>query len=130
MVCTQGELRPICVLEYRSLTNDPKGGLNNYVRLFEGSWKIADSEFALDQGIVTKYTLKTHKQTDVWVRSLDCVHYGIHVLMAHDQGALLVFEGDQIEPAYTAFAEWLSVGHDRKGSQLGAIAYSNGTVSS
>ena len=83
--------------------------------------------FALDQGIVTKYTLKTHEQTDVWVRY---VHYGIHVLMAHVQGALLAFEGGQIEPAYTAFAEWLSVDHDRKGSQLGAIAYSNGTVSS
>ena len=50
--------------------------------------------------------------------------------MAHAQAALLAFEGDHIEPAYTAFAEWLSVGHDRKGSQLGAIAYSNGTVSS
>ena len=79
---------------------------------------------------MTKYTLKTHKQTDVWVRSFNCAHYGIHVLKAHAQAALLAFEGDQIEPAYTAFAEWLSVGHDRKGSQLGAIAYSNGTVSS
>ncbi|KAF8260159.1 FAD-binding domain-containing protein [Lactarius quietus] len=67
-----------------------RGGSNNY-------------------GIVTKYTLKTHKQTDVW-------------------GALLAFEGDQIEPAYTAFTKWLSVDHDRKATQLGAIAYSNGTV--
>ncbi|KAI9439635.1 FAD dependent oxidoreductase [Lactarius indigo] len=67
-----------------------RGGLNNY-------------------GIVTKYTLKTHKQTDVW-------------------GALLVFQGDQIKPAYTAFAEWLSVDHDRKGAQLGAVAYSDGAI--
>ena len=46
------------------------------------------------------------------------------------QAALLAFGGDQIEPAYTAFAKWLSVDHDRKGTQLGAIAYSNGAVSS
>ena len=49
--------------------------------------------------------------------------------MVHTQAALLAFGGDQIEPAYTAFAKWLSVDHDRKGTQLGAIAYSNGTVS-
>ena len=49
--------------------------------------------------------------------------------MVHTQAALLAFGGDQIEPAYTAFAKWLSVNHDRKGTQLGAIAYSNGTVS-
>jgi len=67
-----------------------RGGMNNY-------------------GIVTKYTLKTHKQTDVW-------------------GAVLVFKGDQIEPAYTAFAKWLLVEHDRKGTQMGAIAYSGGKV--
>jgi hypothetical protein len=46
----------------------------------------------------------------------------------HAQGALLAFEGEQIEPAYTAFAEWLSGDHDRKGAQLGAVTYSNGTV--
>ena len=34
-----------------------------------------------------------------------------------------------MEPAYTTFATWLSIEHDRKGTQLGAIAYSNGTVS-
>ncbi|KAH9038637.1 FAD-binding domain-containing protein [Lactarius deliciosus] len=67
-----------------------RGGLNNY-------------------GIVTKYTLKTHEQTNVW-------------------GAVLDFKGDQIEPAYTAFANWLSVDHDHKGAQMGAITYSKGTV--
>jgi len=67
-----------------------RGGLNNY-------------------GIVTKYTLKTHKQTNVW-------------------GALLAFEGDQIEPAYTAFSKWHSVEHDRKATQMGSITYLNGTV--
>ena len=49
--------------------------------------------------------------------------------MVHAQGALLAFEGDQIEPAYTAFSKWLSVDHDRKGAQMGSITYSNGTVS-
>jgi hypothetical protein len=44
--------------------------------------------------------------------------------MVHSQGALLAYEGDQIEPACTTLAKWLSVDHDRKGSQLGAIAYS------
>ncbi len=47
----------------------------------------------------------------------------------HVQGAVLDFEGDQIEPAYTAFAKWLSIDHDRKGAQMGAITYSNGAVS-
>jgi hypothetical protein len=50
--------------------------------------------------------------------------------MVHAQGALLAFEGDQIEPAYTAFSKWLSVDHDRKGAQTGSITYSNGAVSS
>ncbi|KAI0251538.1 FAD-binding domain-containing protein [Lactifluus subvellereus] len=67
-----------------------KGGLNNY-------------------GIVTKFTLKTHKQTDVW-------------------GTVLSFAGNQIEPAYTAFADFLSREHDHKGAQLGQISYDNGTV--
>ena len=49
--------------------------------------------------------------------------------MAHTQSAALVFTGDQIELAYTALANWISVDHDRKGAQLGNIAYTNGTVS-
>jgi hypothetical protein len=48
--------------------------------------------------------------------------------MVHAQGAFLVFEGDQIEPAYTAFSKWLSDEHDRKGAQMGVITYSNGKV--
>ena len=48
--------------------------------------------------------------------------------MVYSQGALLSYEGDQIEPAYTAFSNWLSVDHDPKGAQLGGAAYSNGTV--
>jgi hypothetical protein len=67
-----------------------RGGFNNY-------------------GIVTRFTLKTYKQDDVW-------------------SALLTFEGDQIEPAYTAFSTWTSVEHDRKGVQLAAIAYIDGTI--
>jgi hypothetical protein len=50
--------------------------------------------------------------------------------MAHVQGATLVFEGEQIEPAYAAFSQWLSVDHDRKGGQFGHIIYGNGRVSS
>ena len=50
--------------------------------------------------------------------------------MMYIQGALLAFEGDQIQPAYTAFSKWLSVDHDRKGTQMGSISYSNGAVSS
>ncbi|KAI0293619.1 FAD-binding domain-containing protein [Multifurca ochricompacta] len=68
-----------------------KGGLNNY-------------------GIVTKYTLKTHNQTDVW-------------------GVAMGFSGDQVEPAYTALANFLSKPKDHKGAQLGTIAYNNGTIS-
>ena len=48
--------------------------------------------------------------------------------MVHGQGAFLVFEEDQIQPASTAFAKWLSVEHDRRGAQLGVITYSEGKV--
>ncbi|KAI9450104.1 hypothetical protein BJY52DRAFT_1419706 [Lactarius psammicola] len=61
-----------------------------------------------------RFALRMHKQTDVWV--------------LHAQGAVLVFEGDQIESAYTAFAKWLSVYHDSKSAPMGAITYSNGKV--
>ncbi|KAF8260165.1 FAD-binding domain-containing protein [Lactarius quietus] len=67
-----------------------RGGLNNF-------------------GIVTKFTLKTYNQTDIWA-------------------ALLAFEGDQIEPAYEALSKWTSVEHDRKGVQLDAINYEDGKV--
>ncbi|KAH8980666.1 FAD-binding domain-containing protein [Lactarius akahatsu] len=80
----------------------PNGHVRKVTEEDEDLW------FAL-RGIVTKYTLKTHKQTDVW-------------------GAVLDFKGDQIEPAYTAFARWLFVDHDHKGAQMGAITYSKGTV--
>ena len=53
-----------------------------------------------------------------------------HILMAYAQGALLEFEGGQIERSYTAFSKWLSVDHDRKATQMGSITYSNGAVSS
>ena len=48
--------------------------------------------------------------------------------MMNAQGAFLAFERDQMEPAYTAFSNWLSVEHDRKASQLGFADYTNGTV--
>jgi hypothetical protein len=52
-----------------------------------------------------------------------------HILMAHVQGATLTFEGDQIEPAYTTFSQWLSVDHDRKSGQTAQLIYNNGMVS-
>jgi len=67
-----------------------RGGLNNF-------------------GIVTKFTLKTYEQTDIWT-------------------AILTFEGDQIDPAYEALSKWTSVEHDRKGVQLGFINYEDGKV--
>jgi len=68
-----------------------RGGLNNY-------------------GIVTKFTLKTYKQTDVWA-------------------ALVAYEGDQIEPAIITSSKFFSVEHDRRGVQIGGINYSNRTIS-
>ncbi|KAI9456081.1 FAD-binding domain-containing protein [Russula earlei] len=67
-----------------------KGGFNNY-------------------GIVTKFTLKSHTQTDVW-------------------GALLSFGGDLADPAQTAFANYIAQQHDPRAAQLGSFVYSNGSV--
>ncbi|KAI0301459.1 FAD dependent oxidoreductase [Russula brevipes] len=67
-----------------------KGGLNNY-------------------GIVTKFTLKSYPQSDVW-------------------GALLSFTGDQVDPAQVPFAKFLARQHDRRAAQLGSFVYSNGSV--
>lgn len=44
------------------------------------------------------------------------------------QAAVVGFIGDQIRPAYTAFADFLAEEHDRTASQLGQIFYDNGTV--
>jgi len=86
----------------------PNGHVKNVTEKDEDLW------FALrgglnNFGIVTKFTLKTYNQTDVWA-------------------ALLAFEGDQIEPAYEALSEWTSVEHDRKGMQIGIINYDGGEV--
>lgn len=67
-----------------------KGGSNNY-------------------GIVTKFTVKLHKQTDVWVASLN-------------------FAGDLIEGAQAAFVRFLSREHDHSAAQLGEFTYSNGIL--
>lgn len=65
-----------------------RGGLNNY-------------------GIVTKFTLKSHKQSDIWA-------------------ALINFAGDQVDGAQKAFSKFLSESHDHKASQLGIFIYTNG----
>jgi len=67
-----------------------KGGFNNY-------------------GVVTKFTLKTHEQTDVW-------------------GATLTFTGSQIKDAMKAFAKFVSREHDHKAAQLGQFIYTNGSL--
>jgi len=60
-------------------------------------------------GIVTKFTLKSHPQTEVW-------------------GALLTFAEDLAEPAQAAFAGFLAQQHDHKAAQLGSFVYSGGSV--
>ncbi|KAI9451166.1 FAD-binding domain-containing protein [Lactarius psammicola] len=67
-----------------------KGGFNNY-------------------GIVTKFTLKLHKQTDVWAASLN-------------------FAGDLTEVAQAAFVRFLNREHDHRAAQLGELTYSNGVL--
>ncbi|KAI9438134.1 FAD-binding domain-containing protein [Lactarius indigo] len=67
-----------------------RGGLNNY-------------------GIVTKFTLKSHKQPDIWA-------------------ALINFVGDQVDGAQKAFSKFLSEPHDHKAAQLGEFVYANGTL--
>ncbi|KAI9438126.1 FAD-binding domain-containing protein [Lactarius indigo] len=67
-----------------------RGGLNNF-------------------GVVTKFTLKSHKQPDIWA-------------------ALINFVGDQVDGAQKAFYEFLSEPHDHKAVQLGEFVYANGTL--
>ncbi|KAN0139139.1 FAD-binding domain containing protein [Lactarius tabidus] len=86
----------------------PNGTVKNVTEKDEDLWFALRGGFN-NYGIVTKFTLKTHKQTDVWC-------------------ALLAFEGDQIEPAYTALSKWTTVEHDRKGVQIGSITYRNGKI--
>jgi hypothetical protein len=52
----------------------------------------------------------------------------LYLPIVDTQGAVLSFAGDQIKPAYTAFADFLAREHDHKGAQSGAITYNNGTV--
>ncbi|KAN0139380.1 hypothetical protein V8E53_002881 [Lactarius tabidus] len=86
------------------------------------SWKINQYCLTIDtvtgfEAVLPNGSVKvaTEKDEDLWFAL---------------RGVLIAYEGDQIEPAYTALAKWLFVDHDRKGSQLGIImiAYSNGTV--
>ena len=51
-----------------------------------------------------------------------------HIPIVNTQGAVLGFARDQIEPAYTAFTDFLAREHDHKSAQLDQIFYSNGTV--
>lgn len=80
---------------------------------------------------MTKFTLKTHEQTDVWVSPptlslLGKMGFSWEML----QGATLTFTGNQIKEAMTAFAEFVSREHDHKAAQLGQFVYTNGSVSS
>jgi hypothetical protein len=67
-----------------------RGGLNNY-------------------GIVTKFTLRSHEQPDIWAAQMN-------------------FAGDQIDGAQKAFSVFLSEPHDRKAAQLGEFFYVGGTL--
>ncbi|KAI0301457.1 hypothetical protein BC826DRAFT_567845 [Russula brevipes] len=72
-----------------------KGGLNNY-------------------GIVTRFTLRFHRQSDIWILPV--------------QATLLVFAEDQIKNAHVAFAKFLTGKHDNKGAQIGQHTYANGAL--
>ncbi|KAI9449075.1 hypothetical protein BJY52DRAFT_1227991 [Lactarius psammicola] len=85
---------------------------------------ITAFELVLPNGHVKKVT---EEDQDLWfaLRAHGDLNGRIEQSL-HAQGAVLVFERDQIESAYTAFAKWLSVYHDRRGALMGAITYSNG----
>ena len=80
----------------------------------------------IEKGIVTKFTLKLHPQTDVWVCLMFLLGGFISTWMR--QGAMLTFAGDLVEPAQTAFAGFLAQQHDHKAAQLGSFLYSGGSV--
>lgn len=86
----------------------PNGTLKGVTEKGENLWFALRGGFN-NYGIVTRFTLRTHKQDDVW-------------------GALLAFAGDQIKPPYTAFSKWTSVEHDCKGVQLADVAHVDGTI--
>jgi hypothetical protein len=81
----------------------------------------------VDQGIVTKFAVKFHKQTDVWVCApfiwSDCMPT---ILL--QQAASLSFVGNLMEDAKIAFAKFLAREHDHKGAQQAQFIYINGTV--
>ncbi|KAI0293621.1 hypothetical protein B0F90DRAFT_1761958 [Multifurca ochricompacta] len=67
-----------------------KGGFNNF-------------------GIVTKFTVKSHKQTDIWAASFKYV-------------------GEQIAEAQAAMAKFVTREHDHKGAQFGVYIYTKGSL--
>ena len=83
-----------------------------------------------NQGVVTKFTLKTHEQTNVWVRPPILSFGKLGSSWEMLQGATLTFAGNLINGAITSFAKFVSQEHDRKAAQLGQFVYSNGSVSS
>ncbi|KAI0251535.1 FAD-binding domain-containing protein [Lactifluus subvellereus] len=89
LVLPNGEIKVVTEMD-EDLWFALKGGFNNY-------------------GIVTKFTLKSHKQNDVW-------------------GASLNFAEDLVDAAQAAFAKFLTQQHDTKAAQLGEFVYINGSV--
>jgi FAD/FMN-containing dehydrogenase len=54
----------------------PNGTVKEVTKKDEDLWFALRGGFN-NYGIVTRFTLKTHKQTDVWVIATNCVHHGI-----------------------------------------------------
>jgi len=86
----------------------PCGDVKTVIELDQDLWFALKGGFNYF-GIVTKFTLKLHPQTDVW-------------------GAILSFAGDLAEPAQAAFATFLAKQHDHKAAQTGIFICSNGSV--
>ncbi|KAF8260156.1 hypothetical protein EI94DRAFT_1790097 [Lactarius quietus] len=80
----------------------PNGRVTSVTEQDEDLW------FAL-RGIVTKFTVKLHKQTDIWAASLK-------------------FSGDLVEEAQAALAKFLSQKHDHRAAQLGELTFSYGIL--
>ncbi|KAF8267898.1 FAD-binding domain-containing protein [Lactarius quietus] len=89
LVLPSGQVRTVTELD-EDLWFGLRGGLNNY-------------------GIVTKFTLKSHMQPDIWAAQIN-------------------FAGDQIYSAQKTLSQFLSEPHDRKAAQLAEFIYVDGTL--
>jgi hypothetical protein len=105
-----------------------KGGFNNYVSSLRGLLREQPVQLCLAGNRHEIYFEDTQAKRRLG-NSTKLRLLRDYVLMVHAQCAQLAFEGDQIEPAYTALSNWTLVEHDRKGVQIGGITYRNGKVS-